>query len=303
MSETTTNSGARKPIVFFGTEDFSLIALKALVEAGYHIEAVITKPDTRRGRGGKLTEPAVKVFAREHNIPVWQPNRLLDIARDIESLGSPAGVLVSYGKIIPQAILDLFTPGVINVHPSLLPEYRGPSPIEAAIANRDGRTGVSIMKLSAEMDAGPIYFQTPYALDQTETRPELYETLGQLGANLLIQHLPSVLDDSLQPTAQNDTDATYTKLLTKDNSRLDLSALTPGAAEALIRAHLGFPRSRLKIGDHEVIVTKAHVVMDKKTPLDLECANGAYLSIDELVAPSGKTMPGDAFIRGYLRNN
>ena len=297
------SSGTKNPLVFFGTEDFSLIALKSLVEAGYHIEAVITKPNTKRGRGGKLTEPAVKVFAREHNIPVWQPNRLIDIASDIESLGSPAGVLVSYGKIIPQQILDLFSPGIINVHPSLLPEYRGPSPIEAAIANRDGRTGVSIMKLSAEMDAGPIYFQTPYALDQTETRPELYDTLGQLGANLLIQHLPSILDDSLQPTAQNDADATYTQLLTKDNSSLNLSKLTPGEAEARIRAHLGFPRSRLKIGDYDVIVTKAHVVMDKKTPLDLECANGAYLSIDELVAPSGKTISGDAFLRGYLRDN
>ena len=297
------SSGTKNPLVFFGTEDFSLIALKSLVEAGYHIEAVITKPNTKRGRGGKLTEPAVKVFAREHNIPVWQPNRLIDIASDIESLGSPAGVLVSYGKIIPQQILDLFSPGIINVHPSLLPEYRGPSPIEAAIVNRDGRTGVSIMKLSAEMDAGPIYFQTPYALDQTETRPELYDTLGQLGANLLVQYLPSILDGSLQPTAQNDTDATYTQPLTKDNSRLDLSILTPGEAEARIRAHLGFPRSRLKIGDYDVIVTKAHVVMDKKTPLDLECANGAYLSIDELVAPSGKTISGDAFLRGYLRDN
>ena len=297
------SSGTKNPLVLFGTEDFSLIALKSLVEAGYHIEAVITKPNTKRGRGGKLTEPAVKVFAREHNIPVWQPNRLIDIASDIESLGSPAGVLVSYGKIIPQQILDLFSPGIINVHPSLLPEYRGPSPIEAAIVNRDGRTGVSIMELSAEMDAGPIYFQTPYALDQTETRPELYETLGQLGANLLVQYLPSILDGSLQPTAQNDTDATYTQLLTKDNSRLDLSILTPGEAEARIRAHLGFPRSRLKIGDYDVIVTKAHVVMDKKTPLDLECANGAYLSIDELVAPSGKTISGDAFLRGYLRDN
>ena len=297
------SSGTKNPLVFFGTEDFSLIALKSLVEAGYHIEAVITKPNTKRGRGGKLTEPAVKVFAREHNIPVWQPNRLIDIASDIESLGSPAGVLVSYGKIIPQQILDLFSPGIINVHPSLLPEYRGPSPIEAAIVNRDGRTGVSIMELSAEMDAGPIYFQTPYALDQTETRPELYETLGQLGANLLVQYMPSILDGSLQPTAQNDTDATYTQLLTKDNSRLDLSILTPGEAEARIRAHLGFPRSRLKIGDYDVIVTKAHVVMNKKTPLDLECANGAYLSIDELVAPSGKTISGDAFLRGYLRDN
>lgn len=300
MSETTKISGA-KPIVFFGTEDFSLIALKALVESGYAIAAVVTKPDTKRGRGVVLTEPAVKTYAREHSIPVWQPSRLIDITDDIKNLGSPAGILVSYGKIIPGSILELFSPGIINLHPSLLPEYRGPSPIEAAIANRDGRTGVSIMKITAEMDAGPIYLQVPYALDQTETRAELYATLGQLGANLLTQNLPAILDSSLQPTPQDDNAATYTKLLTKDDSRLDLSKLTPGDAEARIRAHLGFPRSRISIVGHDVIVTKAHAVMDKKTPLDLECSNGAYLSIDELIAPSGKTMSGEEFARGYLR--
>ena len=122
-----------KTIVFFGTEDFSLYALKVLVEQGFAVAAVVTKPDTKRGRGGALTKPAVKVFAESHNIPVWQPSRLKEIEASISALHDPIVVLVSYGKIIPQSIIDLFSPGIVNVHPSLLPLYRGPSPIESAI--------------------------------------------------------------------------------------------------------------------------------------------------------------------------
>lgn len=286
-------------IVFFGTEDFSLYSLKALVEAGYVVSAVVTKPDTPRGRSGKLVPPAVKAYAEEHSIAVWQPHALKDTIPLIRDLDSPVGVLVSYGRIIPQSVIELFTPGIINVHPSLLPKYRGPSPIESAIQNRDGVTGVTIMQLSKDMDAGPIYAQVPYALDQTETKPELYETLGQLGANLLVQKLPAILSGSLIPSEQDHSEATYCKLLEKTAAPLNLNQVTPGQAEATIRAHLGFPRTRVQVGRHSVIATKAHVVMDKKTPLDLQCSNGAFLSIDELIAPSGRTMSADAFLRGY----
>ncbi len=287
------------PIVFFGTEDFSLFSLRALVEAGFPVSLVITKPDTKRGRGGKTTSPAVKLFAIEHGIAVLQPHKLSEITDAVQRLNRPAGVLVSYGKIIPQAIIDLFSPGIINVHPSLLPLYRGPSPIESAIANRDAKAGVTLMQLSKAMDAGPLYYQVPYALDQTETRPELYQTLGQLGANILVQQLPAILNGSLQPIPQNDAEATYCQLLTKESSYLDLASLTPGQAEARIRAHLGFPRSRVRVGDYDLIVTKAHAVMDAKTPLDLACQNGAFLAIDELIAPSGRIVTAAEFLRGH----
>ena len=300
MSKTTTTSGINiPPIVFFGTEDHSLIALKALVEADYPIAAVVTKGDTPKGRGKKIAAPVVKTFAAQSGIPVWQPAKLKDITSDIKQLENPIGVLVSFGKIIPQSILDLFTPGIINVHPSLLPLYRGPSPIESAIANRDNKTGVTIMKLEAAMDAGPIYVQVPYALDFTETKPELYNTLFTLGANLLVANLPKIVAGELQPTSQDESSATYCSLLSKDMAQLDLAQLTPGEAEARIRAHLGFPRSRVTVGSYDLIVTKAHGVITKETPLDLECANGAFLSIDEVIAPSGKTMSGAEFLRGY----
>lgn len=299
MSKTIPTSGINVPIVFFGTEDHSLIALKALVDAGYSVAAVVTKPDMPKGRGKKLAAPAIKSYALENSITVWQPEKLKDITENIKQLGNPVGVLVSFGKIIPQATLDLFTPGIINVHPSLLPVYRGPSPIESAIINRDNKTGVTIMKLEAAMDTGPSYIQVPYALDFTETKPELYDTLFTLGANLLVSNLPKIISGELQPTPQDEPAATYCSLLTKDMSQLDLAKLTPGEAEAHIRAYLGFPRSRVTIGRYNLIVTKAHGVMTKETPLDLECANGAFLSIDEVIAPSGKTMSGADFLRGY----
>lgn len=300
MSKTTATSGIKQPLIFFGTEDFSLYSLRALVENGFNVAAVVTKPDTPRGRHRVLTAPAVKVYAAEHNIPVWQPIKLKDIISDIKSIRSPAGVLVSYGKIIPQSIINLFTPGIINVHPSLLPKYRGPSPIESAIANHDKTTGVTLMQLTKDMDAGPIYYQTPYSLDQSETRPELYKTLGQLGAATLAAKLPDILSGALQPAPQDDANATYCQLLSRSDTDLDLTALTANQAEARIRAHLGFPRSRAAIGSYKLIITKAHTVINAKTPLDLPCANGTFLSIDELIAPSGKTMPAGAFLRGYL---
>lgn len=299
MSKTTTTSGASQPIVFFGTEEHSLVTLRGLTEAGFSVAAVVTKPDSAKGRGRKISAPAVKVYAESQNIPVWQPTKLADITQQIIALGNPIGVLVSYGKIIPNSILELFTPGIINVHPSLLPVYRGPSPIESAIANRDNKTGVTIMKLVSAMDAGPIYVQVPYALDNTETKPELYDTLFTLGTNLLLTSLPKIINGEITASEQNESDATYCSLLTKADSDLDLTKLTPGQAEAHIRAYLTYPKTRLTVGNHQIIVTRAHGVMTKETPLDLLCANGAFLSIDELIAPSGKKMSSEEFLRGY----
>jgi methionyl-tRNA formyltransferase len=286
-------------IVFFGTEDFSLVALQGLIREGYPVAAVVTKPDSKKGRGQKLVPPSVKTLALTHNIPVWQPQKLRDISDDIRALGPTAGILVSYGKIIPQSIIDLFTPGIINVHPSLLPKYRGPSPIESAIQNGDSETGASIMQLSAAMDAGPVYKQVHHPLTETETQPDLYRTLAQKGTDLLLQILPQILDSSWQPSPQNDSEATYCQLLTKEDAWLDLSKITATNAERLIRAHLSFPKSKLRVGDHTIIVTKAHISTTKKTPLDFICQDGAFLSIDELIAPSGRRMDAEAFLRGY----
>lgn len=288
-----------KPIIFFGTEDFSLTTLRSLVEAGYVIAAVVTKPDSKRGRAQKLTPPTVKLFAQAHAIPVWQPTQLSEIASDIQSLGDVAGVLVSYGKIIPQPIIDLFSPSIINVHPSLLPLYRGPSPIESAIKNGDEQTGVSIMQLSAGMDAGPVFAQTVHSLSGAETRTDLYRTLATAGAAMLLSVLPAILDGSLRPLPQDETVATYSHLLDKQDAWLQPQTLTAAQAERLVRAHQGFPKTKLTVLGHDIIITKAHISTEAKTPLDIVCQDGAFLSIDELIAPSGRRMDAQAFLNGY----
>jgi len=288
-----------KTIVFFGTEDFSLDSLKALVNAGYNIGVVVTKPDSKKGRNQNLTPPAVKIFANEHNIPVWQPTKLDEIVSNIAALDSPVGVLVSYGKIIPQKVIDLFNLGIINVHPSLLPKYRGSSPIESAILNGDTYTGVSIMQLSAEMDAGPVYAQIVHELTGKETQPDLHKTLSGAGAALLVNILPSIIDGSLQPVTQNESEATYTLLLNKKDAWLTPDTVSSKQAEQKVRAHLLFPKTKLNVMGHDIIITKAHVSDNSKTPLDIKCTDGAFLSIDELVAPSGRKMTAISFINGY----
>ncbi len=293
------NSGTTNRIIFFGTEDFSLISLKQLIAAGFSISAVVTKPDSRKGRGQKLIEPAVKTLAKAHDIPVWQPHKLTDISSQIEALQPVTGVLVSFGKIIPQSIIDLFTPGIINVHPSLLPRYRGPSPIESAIINGDQETGVTIMQLSKRMDAGPLYAFSPYELIGNETRPQLYETLGELGAQVLVASLPSIIDGSLTPRPQQESAATYCQLLAKDDAYINPGTMTAHEIERHVRAYAGFPRTKLTLQNHDVILTKVHVANTQKTPLDLFGSDGVYVVIDELIAPSGKTMNAEAFLRGY----
>ena len=289
-----------KTIIFFGTEEFSLTALTGLIEAGYTIGAVVTKPDTRRGRGQVLTPPSVKVVAQRHNIPVWQPAKLTDIIDDVRALGPVAGILVSYGKIIPQSIIDLFTPGIINLHPSLLPRYRGPSPIESAIINGDAATGVSIMQLSKAMDAGPVYTAKAHMLTGTETQPELYHTLAVEGTNLLVETLPAILDGELKPAPQDDSIASYCPLLKKTDGLLNPISLTAVEAERRVRAYHDYPKARIMHGDSPLIITKAHVAPTKNTPLDVQCRDGAFLVIDELISPSGKRMDAGAYLRGHL---
>lgn len=295
-----------KTIVFFGTDEFSAASLRELIAKGFTIGAVVTKPDSRKGRGRELTKPIVKEIAEANNIPVWQPMDVRTIAEHIQKLTSrggekPIGVLVSYGKIIPQSIIDLFSPGIINVHPSLLPLYRGPSPIESAILHGDSETGVTIMQLTAAMDAGPIYSQITVPLIDVETAPDLEVQLGELGAQELSLTLPAIMNGTVQPTPQNDELATYCKLLSKDESMLDTAKLSAEQAERHVRAYLAFPKTKTTIAGHTIVITKAHVSNAALSPLDIECVDGRFLSIEELIGPSGKAMNAQGFINGYLK--
>lgn len=298
-----------KPIVFFGTEDFSLTSLQAIIDAGHPVAAVVTKPDTRSGRGHQLTPPPVKILAEQHDIPVWQPHRLSEIVDPIKQLGDPVGVLVSYGKIIPQHLIDLFTLGIINLHPSLLPIYRGPSPIETAILNGDTQTGVSIMRLSAAMDAGPVYRQIPFKLSGHETAEDLYEKLGTLGTSLLLDILPDIISGAIIPTPQKEIAATYCHLITKNDGVIDWHQ-PAHIIERQIRAYHQWPQSRTTLKHLDVIITGAQSTLTSSPrPAGTIETSGDSLLVHTgddtalrvlTIKPIGKKeMPVRAFLAGY----
>lgn len=295
-----------KKILFFGTEDFSATSLRALLKAGFDIAVVVTKPDTAKGRSKELVPSPVKIVAQDANIPVWQPEKVADITENIQKLDNPAGVLVSYGKLIPDEILKLFKPGIINLHPSLLPKYRGPSPIESVIVNGDSETGVSIMQLSREMDAGPIYSQTKLTLSGNEYADDLYKTLAEKGAKQLVASLPSILDGSLQANPQNEADATTCRLTEKTDGNVDWNQ-TATQIERKIRAYNIWPKSRTKLGDVEVIISKAHTESQSGQPGSIDISNDRLavycgqdcLSIDTIQPLGKKEMPIQAFLAGY----
>ena len=295
-----------KTLLFFGNERLvsglkstDAPILRALIKNGYTIKAIISHHTDSLSRSSRPLE--VAEIAAEHSIPLFLPNRPKDIKDELAALHADAAILVAYGRIIPQSIIDLFPLGIINVHPSLLPKYRGPTPIESAILSGDTKTGTSVMQLTAGMDEGPVFAQASIALTGKEDKFQLYKQLVKRSADLLLDILPSILDGSLKAVPQNNSEATYCKLLSKSDSILDPSKYTANEAERRIRAHLVFPKTKIQINDHNIIITKAHVSTEQKTVLDIYCRDGAYLSIDELIASNGKTMTADAFMRGYLR--
>lgn len=298
------NSGRK--LVFFGNERLvsglshtDAPVLRALISAGYNIKAVVANDSGTRTRTPKPLE--VAEIAKANNIPVHLPHKPIDIYDELAEYQADAAVLVAYGRIVPQKLIDLFPFGIINIHPSLLPLYRGPSPIESAIVNGDTSTGVSIMSLTAEMDAGPVYHQVKIHLAGSETSPHLAASLASLAASELVATLPKIFDGSLAPMPQDDTNATYCKLIAKSDGQLDPKTLTASLAERLVRAYTAFPKARLSTAGHNLIILAAHTADQPKTPLDVAFKDGSYLCIDQLVAPSGKTMTADTFIKGYTR--
>lgn len=297
-----------KTLLFFGNERLSsgfepggAPTLQRLVDAGYDVKAVIAHHGQTHSRAKRDLE--IEAVAKIYGIPVLLPEKPADIMEKIANFQADAAVLVAYGRLIPQSIIDLFPGGIINIHPSLLPLYRGPTPIEQVILEGAEKTGVSLMRLTAGMDDGPVYDQEELVLSGSETKRELTARLLELGGGMLLKNLPAILDGSLAPKPQSEDRATYTKLLSKADGWLDLAKSAP-ALEREIRAFQAWPKSKTSLFGHDVIVAKARTVTDKPLKgLVLECAGGSLLEITELVAPSGKTMAATDFIRGYAASD
>ena len=291
---------AKTRIIFFGNEQLAQ-GIKAktpifdalLADEHYEICALILP------RAHVRKPFPITVQAQKHNIEIRQVQKGAELLPITEELKPEVGVLAAFGKLVPESVINAIPAGILNIHPSLLPKYRGTTPIETALLNGDDETGVSIMRLAKEMDAGNVLAQASVKITTETTKQSLYEELSTLGAKLLLDVLPGALAKNAPETAQNDAEATFTSKLSKD-----LALLKPAekAAKTLyneVRAYAGFPKSKTVLLDIPCTITAAHVADQASTELDLLCADGKYLVIDRLLPENSKEMDARSFLNGH----
>ncbi|WP_343162553.1 methionyl-tRNA formyltransferase [Desulfurobacterium thermolithotrophum] len=292
-----------------GTPDFAVPSLKKLFEAGFEIPLVITQPDRPAGRGKRIKPPPVKVLAEKLNIPVYQPERVKgneELLNKLKEISPDLIVVAAYGKILPNEILDLPKFGCINVHASLLPEYRGASPIQSALLDGKEKTGVTIMLISPELDAGDIISQKEVLIDRKDNAQTLHDKLANLGAELLVETIPSYVSGKLKPIPQESSKATYCKPITKEMGKIDwtlpaekifnmIRAFTPWPS-----AYTTFRGKRIKLLEAEPIEGNGNPGEVIKADKELVISTGeGALKIKKLRPEGKKEISGEEFIRGY----
>ncbi|MDD5145168.1 MAG: methionyl-tRNA formyltransferase, partial [Candidatus Pacebacteria bacterium] len=200
-------------IVFIGTPEFGAIILESLIKNGFKPVSVVTSHDKKIGRKQLLTPSPVKKVALKNGIPLLQLNRIEDSSQEIEKLKPDLGIVAAYGQMIPKDILSMPKHGFLNVHPSLLPKYRGSSPIQWPILKGEKETGVTIMLVDEKMDHGPILKQTRLSFGEKETAKILHDILAHLGADLLLKTIPDWINGKIKPVSQNEKEATFSEIL------------------------------------------------------------------------------------------
>lgn len=257
----------KKPLktIFMGTPDFSVPTFNKLFQSDdFQIVAVFTQTDKIAGRGKKVKMSPIKNLAVKYDIPVYQPNKIKNEKDRIESLEPDLIVVIAYGQIIPQNILDIPKYACINIHASLLPKYRGSSCLQAPILNGDKETGISIMKMDAQMDTGPIIKQVKLRLNNEETLEELHNKLSILGAETLIPALLDYCQGKIIPQVQSDSQASYVKLIKKEDGRIQAEQ-TAESIERKIRALNPWPSTYIHLNNNETIkILSAKVKPEKK---------------------------------------
>jgi methionyl-tRNA formyltransferase len=249
--------------IFWGTPEVAKKTLEILNKNGYTPSLIITAPDKPSGRKMIITPPEVKTWAIENNIPYLQPEKLdkefIDKLKEKKFILS---IVVAYGKIIPEEILNLPQKGSINIHFSLLPKYRGASPVESAILNGDEETGVSIQKMEYKMDSGPIIASEKTNIDRDEKINELKERLTHLGGELLVRILPEFMEDKITPMVQDENLATFSRKIKKEDGLIDLDA-DPQKNYNKFRAYFVWPRTFFFKDGKRIIITKAKLENEK----------------------------------------
>lgn len=294
-------------IVFMGTPDIAAESLNVLIKAGHSILAVFTKPDKPVGRKQILTPPPVKVLAQDNNIPVFQPETLCDgeAYKIIKELNPDIIVVVAYGKLLPKEILEAAKFGSINAHASLLPKYRGSSPIQWSIVCGEEKTGITVMQMDEGMDTGDIISTAELTIGDNETAEELFDRLSVLAGNLLVSTLISIENGTAKRTPQNEKDASYAPMIKKEMGELDFNK-TAKEIHNLVRGFYSWPcaytflgSKRLKVYKTEKIDASGEAgrVIENEKRLVVATKEGA-IRLTEVQLEGGKRVTDTQFLLG-----
>jgi methionyl-tRNA formyltransferase len=301
-------------IIFLGTPEFAVPTLERMIAAGYNVTLVVTQPDRPKGRKQELIPSPVKAAALRHGIPVFQPERIraADAQAHLAEQKPQAMVVVGYGQIIPQSVIDLAPLGIINVHASLLPELRGAAPIQWSIARGYKTTGVTTMQIDAGLDTGDIVLQWETPIGPDETAPELSARLAEAGADLLVQTLADLCDATAHPRPQDNSLSTYAPILTKDAGRIDWRNPAQQIHD-LIRGFQPWPGAHTSFRGQSLHLWLSRLCPDKTMDLPpgalinaqgvfAVTGDGAVLELLEVQLEGRKKMPADVFANGHRLN-
>ena len=299
-------------VIFMGTPHYGAIVLKKLIESKHDVVAVVCQPDKPVGRKQILTPPETKVLAKEYNIPVYQFKKIrLEGIETLKSIDADIMVTAAYGQILSQEVLDITKFGVYNVHASVLPKYRGSSPIQWSLINCEKEIGVTILKTLAGLDNGPILMKQSVPIQVTDTVSSLMQKLGELGADMMVKSLDALESGNYVLTPQNEDEMTYYPMLKKENSNIDfetssekVAGFVKGLAEWPV-AVTNIMGTVTKIFDAEVvnyIPEKEYeagqvVCATNKLGLIVKCGSG-YVRLKELQPQSSKQMKDTDFLNG-----
>ncbi len=311
-------------IVFIGTPEFGAIVLEGLCKANLKPALVITAPDKPVGRKQIITPPPIKLIAEKYKISVSQPEKIQDTRYEIQNTKPDLIIVAAYGQIIPKEILEVPKYGCLNVHPSLLPKYRGSSPVQAAILNGDKKTGVTIMLMDEKMDHGPILAQRALEIEEKETAGMLHNGLAELGARLLLETIPRWQKGLVKPQPQDETKTTYTKILTREDGKINWKKPAE-VLEREIRAYFPWPGSHTFWGKAgklvKIKILRTRVLMSgtgseiaypigktlvaPQNEICVQCgkgfssSGGGFLIIEKLQVEGKKEMGSEDFLRGH----
>lgn len=295
-------------IVFMGTPDFAVGALEALIKAGHEITAVVTQPDKAKGRSGKLMPPPVKECAVAHNIPVMQPVRIKtpEAIAELKQYEADVYIVAAFGQILSQEILDMPKYGCLNIHASLLPKYRGASPIQHVIIDGEKETGVTIMQMNAGLDTGDMLYKKSITIEDTDNYETLHDKLLVVGGEAIVEALPLLEEGKLTPEKQDDSLSCYARLIDKQMGRLDFTK-DAVVLDRLIRGVTPWPSAftsyqgkQLKIWREEPVDGSGEpgtILNVEKDAFTVACGSGA-LRILEVQLEGKKRMSTHDFLLG-----